>query len=134
MNLGTQYYRPPFPEEKYWGNDFVRIKDSGLNTVQLWVIWAWVESRPGDFCFDDYDRLIELAQKHGLGVILSTIAEIHPYWIHYEVPGSEMVDHLGRKVISSNRSECHFGLTPGGCFDHPEVWNRMKRFLSKVVI
>ena len=33
-------------------------------------------------------------------------------------PGSEMVDHLGRTVVSSLRGECHFGLTPGGCTDH----------------
>ena len=46
MKLGTQYYRPPFPEQNYWEEDFARIKDSGLNTVQLWVLWAWVESKP----------------------------------------------------------------------------------------
>ncbi|MDD5688290.1 MAG: beta-galactosidase [Elusimicrobia bacterium] len=133
MNLGVQYYRAPFPEEKYWEKDFEQIKNSGLNTVQLWAIWAWIESKPGKFCFDDYDRLIELARKNNLGVIISTIAEIHPYWIHTEVPNSEMIDHMGRRVVSSNRSECHFGLTPGGCFDHPEVWNRMQCFLSEVV-
>ena len=133
MNLGVQYYRAPFPEQKYWEDDFRRIKDSGLNTVQLWIIWAWVEAKPGTFVFDDYDRLMGLAAKNGLGVILSTIAEVQPYWIHREVPGSEMIDHLGHRVISSNRQECHFGLTPGGCTDHPGVWERMSRFLSATV-
>lgn len=133
MNLGVQYYRAPFPEQKYWEDDFARIKDSGFNTVQLWVLWAWVESNPGQLIFDDYDRLMELAERNGLGVILSTIAAIQPYWIHREVPGSEMVDHMGHKVISSNRCECHFGITPGGCTDHPGVWERMRRFLGEVV-
>ena len=130
MNLGVQYYRAPFPEQKYWQDDLARMKDSGLNTVQLWVLWGWVEAKPGQFCFDDYDRLVELAEKNSLGVVLSTIAEIHPYWIHHQVPGSEMIDHMGRQVISSNRRECHFGLTPGGCTDHPGVWQRMARFLT----
>lgn len=133
MNLGVQYYRAPFPEQKYWEDDFKKIRDSGLNTVQLWVIWAWVEAQPGRFVFDDYDRLMELADKNGLGVVLSTIAEIHPYWIHREVPGSEMIDHRGHTVISSNRRECHFGLTPGGCTDHPGVWSRMSQFLEHTV-
>jgi beta-galactosidase len=133
VDLGVQYYRAPFPEEKYWADDFAKIRDSGLNTVQLWVLWGWVEARPGEFRFEDYDRLMQLAEKNGLGVILSTIAEIHPYWIHREVPGSEMIDHMGRKVVSSNRRECHFGLTPGGCFDHPGVWDRMGGFLREVV-
>jgi beta-galactosidase len=132
MNLGAQYYRPPFPDEKYWADDLARMADSGLDTVQLWVLWGWVEATCGQFRFDDYDRLIALADRNGLGVVLSTIAEIHPYWIHREVPGSEMIDHMGHTVISSNRSECHFGITPGGCFDHPGVWERMSRFLTEV--
>jgi beta-galactosidase len=133
MILGVQYYRPPFPDGKYWEEDFARIKDSGLDAVQLWVLWGWVEATPGAFRFDDYDRLVELAAKHNLGVVLSTIAEIQPYWIHKLVPGSEMIDHMGRKVVSSNRGECHFGMTPGGCTDHPGVWERMQRFLTAVV-
>lgn len=133
MNLGTQYYRPPFPVRKHWAEDFRRIRDSGLNTVQLWVIWAWVEARPSVFVYDDYDELVGLAEKNGLGVVLSTIAEVQPYWIHREVPGSEMVTNMGTKVVSSNRCECHFGLTPGGCTDHPGVWQRMSTFLAKTV-
>ncbi len=133
INLGTQYYRPPFPESRYWEEDMVRMAASGLNTVQLWVVWSWVEPAPGEFRFEDYDRLIELAQQNGLGVVLSTIAAIHPYWIHNEVPGSRMVDNMGNAVVSSNRGEIHFGLTPGGCFDHPGVWARMRTFLEQVV-
>ncbi len=133
MILGTQYYRPPFPEGRYWEEDFARIKACGLNTVQLWVVWAWVESKPGAFNFDDYDRLVELADKHGLRVVLSTIAAIHPYWIHRVVPDSEMINRDGHRVVSSNRQEVHHGLTPGGCFDHPGVWERMAGFLTKTV-
>jgi beta-galactosidase len=132
MNLGVQYYRAPFPDRRYWEDDMQRICDAGLNTVQLWLLWGWIESKPGQYQFDDYDYLIELAQKNGLGVILSTIAEIQPYWIHIEVPNSEMINHLGHKVISQNRGECHFGLTPGGCTDNPAVWDRMASFLSTV--
>jgi len=133
MNLGVQYYRAPFPRQQHWDQDFARIKASGLNTVQLWVLWSWVEATPDVFNFDDYDRLMETADRHGLGVILSTIAELQPLWIHRLVPGSEMIDHEGKKVISTNRCECHFGITPGGCTDHPGVWTRMQRFLTAVV-
>ncbi len=133
IHLGTQYYRPPFPNDCYWESDIRRMAESGLNTIQLWVVWAWVEAKPGTYCFDDYDRLVELAETYGLEVVLSTIAAIHPYWIHREVPGSEMVDSFDHKVVSSNRGECHFGLTPGGCIDHPGVWARMRDFLTAVV-
>ena len=132
IHLGTQYFRPPFPRDLHWDDDFRRIKNAGLNTVQLWVLWSWVEAEPGRFDFDDYDRLVELAAKHDLQVVLSTIAEVQPQWIHREIPGSEMITNMGIKVVSSNRNECHFGLTPGGCTDHPEVWNRMRGFLEAV--
>ncbi len=132
MLLGTQYYRPPFPDEKYWQDDLRRMRDAGLDTVQFWVVWGWVEPKPGEFRFDDYDRLMDLARNAGLGVVLSTKAEIHPYWIHREAPGSEMVNHLGHRVNSSGRGECHAGITPGGCFDHPAVWDLMRRFLETV--
>jgi beta-galactosidase len=132
MIFGVQYYRPPFPENRYWEEDFARIKDSGFDTIQFWVHWGWVEPEPGHFVFDDYDNLMALAQANGLRVVLSLCAELQPYWIHRAVPGSQMVDHMGRKVVSSNRGEAHQGMTPGGCTDNPGVLDLMRRFLQTV--
>jgi beta-galactosidase len=134
MIFGVQYYRPPFPDKKYWLDDFPNIKNAGFNTIQFWVPWGWVEPEPGRFVFDDYDELMAMALKHNLNVVLSLSAELQPYWIHRAVPDSHMVDHMGNKVISSNRSEAHQGLTPGGCTDNMEVQNLMKRFLQKIVL
>lgn len=131
MFLATQYYRPPFPTQQYWSDDFSRIRDAGLQGVQLWCIWSWVENRYGEYNWDDYDELISLAESKGLKVILSTIAEIHPFWIHRVVPNSELIDHLGRKVVSCCRRECNVGLTPGGCIDHPNVLELISRFLNE---
>ena len=133
MQLGTQYYRPPFPNQQYWEDDLRAMADAGLNTAQFWVLWSWVEAKPGTYRFDDYDRLVELAGKNGLKVVLSAIAEVQPHWIHRLIPGSELVNQFGHKVVSTNRNECHFGLSPGGCTDHPEVWSRMQEFFRAVV-
>ena len=132
MILGTQYYRPPFPEARFWKNDVEMIKETGLNTIMLWVNWSWVEARPGEFNFDDYDKIMDLASKNGIKVVLSTLAELQPYWIHRVVPGSEMIDHMGHRVISSNRGESNQGLTPGGCFDHLAIEAHMGDFLRNV--
>lgn len=131
MILAAQYYRAPFPEKKYWKQDLEQMKASGLNAVQLWVMWSWVESKPGVFDFSDYDELADEAEKAGLGIILSTIAELQPLWIHRMVPDSYMIDNFGNKVISSNRVEAHQGLTPGGCFDNPVIREGMRLFLQK---
>lgn len=133
MQIGAQYYRPPFPARKRWEDDMKKMADSGLTSVQLWVLWSWVEAAPGVFVYDDYDRLAELAAKNNLNLVLSAIAELQPHWIHRIVPGSEMITRWGLKVVSTNRAECHFGITPGGCTDHPEVCGRMKTFFEKTV-
>ena len=132
MFLCAQYYRAPFPERRFWADDFSRIRDSGLHAVQLWCLWGWIESTPGRYRYDDYDELIALAEKKRLRVVLSTIAEIHPFWIHRLVPGSEMITHQGHKVVSTPRTEANVGLTPGGCWDHPEVAQRMRGFLTDI--
>ena len=85
MNLGVQYYRAPFPEAEYWESDFKQIREAGLNTVQLWVLWGWVESKSGKFDFSDYDRLVDIAAKNDLQVVLSSIAEIQPLIIYFKL-------------------------------------------------
>ncbi len=130
FTIGAQYYRPPFPRAEFWRDDIARMRDAGLNAIQLWLVWGWIEAEPGRFDFSDYDALVAEAEKRGLKIVLSTIAAIHPMWIHREVPGSEMVTNMGVKVISTSRREVHFGLTPGGCFDHPGVQERMASFLE----
>ncbi|MGD0811826.1 MAG: beta-galactosidase, partial [Acidimicrobiales bacterium] len=97
-----------------------------------WACWGWVEPEPGTYCFEDYDELVALGEQAGLKVVISTVAEIHPFWIHRVVPGSAMVDHMGHTVVSSLRRECNIGLTPGGCTDNPEVKERMGSFLSTI--
>jgi beta-galactosidase len=130
--LGAQYFRPPFPERHRWKEDMRAMRRAGLSAAVLWVCWGWVEPKPGQFVFDDYDALIEAAAAAGLDIVLSTIAEIHPFWIHREIPGSQMVNHRGDPVLSVPRRECQVGLTPGGCFDHPEVARHMNAFLDQV--
>ena len=130
MILGTQYYRPPFPERRLWRDDLASMVAAGLDTVQLWACWGWIEPEPGRYRFEDYDELMEVAADAGLRVVISTIAEIQPFWIHRELQGAHLVDHMGHAVRSSPRRECNVGLTPGACFDHAEVLDRMGVFLT----
>ncbi len=129
MLTAVQYYRAPFPEAHRWADDLSAIRDTGIEAIQLWCLWGWIEGKQGTFRYDDYDRLIQLAGDRGLGVILSTVAEIHPFWIHRAVPGANLVDGMNRPVVSCPRAEVNVGLSPGGCYDHPEIARRMRAFL-----
>lgn len=128
--LGVQYYRPPFPRERHWRDDLRRVRDSGLDVVQFWMVWGWCEPSPGKFRFDDYERLADEAGKAGLKVVLSTLIELQPFWIHRAHPDAAMVDIEGHAVASCARCECLSGLTPGCCSDHPAIRRRMIAFLK----
>lgn len=128
--LAVQYYRPSTPDPAHWREDFAAIAASGFDAVQLWVVWGWVESEEGRYDFSDYEELISIAEENGLDVILSTIAEIHPFWLPRVLPEARMVDHLGRPQVSSLRGECLVGLSPGVCLDHPEAAARALAFLQ----
>ena len=132
MFLAVQYYRPPFPERRFWHDDLAAIRDAGLDGIQLWCIWGWIEHEAGTYDYGDYDEIVAAADRLGLKVVLSTIAEVQPFWIHRVVPGAELVDHTGRATVSCPRAEVNVGLTPGGCFDHPEIADRMRRFLADI--
>lgn len=132
MLLATQYYRPPFPDRTRWAEDLHQIRDTGLEAIQIWATWGWLEPEPGRFTYDDVDELFEQAGKVGLKVIVNTIAELFPYWIHREVPGCHLVDHLGRPEQSATMSYSAVGLVPGGCPDHPRVRELIGRFLADI--
>lgn len=130
MILGIQYYRSPFPEETYWESDLRSIREAGFNTVQFWMTWASAEPSPGKFDFTAYDRLFDLAERNGLNVVLSILPELQPLWILRVVPGSELINARGLPQHPTTRSETHWGLTPGGCFDHPEIARLIRGFLT----
>lgn len=130
--LGSQYYRPPTPTAENWARDIKRMKDAGLNTVQLWAVWGWVEPEEGRFVYDDYDRLVELADKAGLKVVFSTITDLQPFWLPRVYPHTGMLDEFGQRIRGTPREECLPGLTPGQCTDHPEVRSLSVRFMREL--
>ncbi len=130
--LGSQYYRPPTPTAENWARDIKRMKAAGLNTVQLWAVWGWVEPEEGRFVYDDYDRLVELADKNGLKVVVSTITDLQPFWLPRVYPHTGMLDEFGQPIRGTPREECLPGLTPGQCTDHPEVRALSVRFMREL--
>ncbi len=132
MLLASQYYRPPFPRDKHWRADLRDMCDAGLDAVYLWATWAWIEPEPGRYVYDDFDRIVDEAAANELQVIITTVAELQPYWLPRLVPDSAYVDHLGRSQTSSTLSYSHVGLAPGGCWDHPEVAARIGAFQQDI--
>lgn len=130
MILSTQYYRPPFPAQPRWEEDIARIADTGFTHIYVSACWSWIEAQPGEYRYDDYDRLMQLARRHGLQVIVNLWAETQPMWIPRLHADAAMIDHMGRPVVSSQLAYMQFGLMPGACMDHPDVRPKAAAFLT----
>ena len=124
--MGFQYYRAPTPERSEWDKDLKNIKAYGYNTVKYWLQWRWNEPIRGEYTFDDIDELMDLAQKHGLKVVLNIILDVSPVWLARDYPESSMITARCEKLEGFASEYRQIGGMPGPCFHHDDA-NRFKR-------
>jgi len=132
MYFGTQYYRPPFPGSADWDKDLALISDTGFNLVKLWAVWSWIERRPGEYAFEDLDRLVEKCAALGLKVVFNLIPEGAPYWLERLHPDARYCSHDGKRLGFSGAANLPSGGWPGLCRDKTEVEALANRFLATV--
>lgn len=96
-----------------WAADVRQIRDLGFNTLRCWIDWASGEPEEGQYRFDTLDVLLELAEDHGLRVVLQVYMDSAPQWVGERFPDSLFVSS-GGQVIKPESS-------PGYCRDHAGV-------------
>lgn len=116
---GAQYYRAPTPGPEYWERDLAQMKELGFNTVKYWVQWRWSERVPGEYYWEDLDRLMRLAEKNDLQVILNLICDVMPIWSERKYPDCRMIDRNGVPVRTEAVVCRQLGGYPGPCYRHP---------------
>ena len=129
--LGTQYYRQPTPTAKEWAEDLKKIKDLGMQMIQLRPQWRWHERVEGNYVWDDIDQLLELAEKSGLDVIFKPMLETAPGYIFKKYDGYR-IGLKGERMWPT----AHGAFYPGGwlpCFDNPYVMESACRFVADAV-
>jgi beta-galactosidase len=131
--FGTQYYRAPTPELECWEIDFHNIRDLGFNAVKFFVQWRWSHRTPERFFFDDLNRLMDLADGHGLGVTLNFILDVSPIWLFDVYPDAKPVDNSGHTIESYTVAHRQIGGHPGPCYRHPGALAERQRFLTVAV-
>ncbi|WP_341278515.1 beta-galactosidase [Paenibacillus sp. FSL H8-0537] len=84
--LGVCYYPEQWPEE-LWDDDLRRMKEMGLSIIRIAEFaWSVFEPEEGVFQFDLFDKVIDLAHKHGLKVIIGTPTATPPAWLTFKYP------------------------------------------------
>jgi beta-galactosidase GanA len=121
--VGVEYYRGPIPKQDVWDDDLARISAAGFRIVRSFSYWNHMEPSPGKYEMEDFDRLFDLAGKHGLKVWIDMCLATHatcPEWLLREYPDMRSVSKEG--IVTKIGDE---GATPQGvqmhCYDHP-VW------------
>ncbi|MCX6970720.1 MAG: beta-galactosidase [Verrucomicrobia bacterium] len=119
MLIGTQYYRPPNPEPNEWEADFRQIAALGFSLVRCWIYWRAVEPREGKWIWEDYDRFMDLAEKHGLKVVLQLVPESQPEWFLSRHRDLWPRDASGQAVGQAGTGMVALGGYPGIFYDQP---------------
>jgi beta-galactosidase len=93
--IGTSYY-PEWWAASEWETDFAQMAALGLNTVRMGEFaWSSFEPAEGKFNFDWMDRAIEIANRHGIQVLLGTPTAAIPPWLYAAHP-----DALGASAVA----------------------------------
>lgn len=86
IQIGVCYYPEHWPEEM-WEDDFKRMRELGFSIVRMAEFaWSIFEPEEGSFSFAFFDRVLDLAHKHGLKVVLGTPTATPPAWLTHKYP------------------------------------------------
>ncbi len=103
MTIGVYYYPEAWPPEQ-WERDIKNIKRFGFEYIHVGEFaWAFMEPEEGKYDFAWLDRVVELATKNGLKVILCTPTPTPPIWLVEKHPEVLVVDDYGRTMVHGTR-------------------------------
>jgi beta-galactosidase len=130
--FGSQYYRAPSPHEREWEKDLKTMSSLGFNSIKFWIQWRWNNPEERKYYFKDIDKLMDLAHKYKLRVMLNTIFDVAPAWIFQKYPDATMVTLGGKSVGPQTQPHRQIGGL-GYCFNHTGVMKHFFEFLEITV-
>ncbi|UCE41608.1 MAG: beta-galactosidase [Candidatus Aminicenantes bacterium] len=111
------------PEKRdVWRKDLLQIKKLGFNTVRCWVEWTSNEEQEGNYDFRTLEAVADLAGEVGLKLIVQVYIDSAPEWVGRKFSDAKFVASNGLPVDSQS--------SPGFCFDHPGVREKILQFFS----
>lgn len=105
MTTGVYYYPEAWPDSQ-WERDIANIRKLGFEYVHVGEFaWAFMEPSEGRFQFDWLDRVIALARKNGLKVVLCTPSATPPAWLSKAHPEILMINAEGIRMEHGGREQ-----------------------------
>ncbi len=130
---GAVYFRKSNPPEQDWAKDHATAARVGMNTFRHWFMWEAVEVAPGKYDWSDYDRMMDLAAKNGIKVVIAELVTSAPEWVYEKYPHARFKASDGSTVQSTNSVSTGTGGFPGMCLDNDDVRALAEKFLVALV-
>jgi len=105
ITIGVYYYPEAWPESQ-WERDIANIKKFGFEYIHLAEFaWAFMEPTEGNYQFRWLDKVIAIAQRNGLKVVLCTPSATPPVWLSKAHPEILMISAEGRRMEHGSREQ-----------------------------
>jgi beta-galactosidase len=102
--MGADWYPEQWPEAR-WETDLRMMEAAHLNVARIAEFaWSRMEPSEGHFDFDWLERVIRLAGKHHVTIVLGTPTAAPPAWLTRKYPDTLRVESDGRRVTHGNRA------------------------------
>jgi len=105
MPMGIYYY-PEHWNSSEWDRDMKRISGLGFEFIHI-AEFAWIDLEPeeGKYNFAWLDRVVDLAAKYHLKVILGTPTAIMPVWMGIRYPEVYLMDASYQRAEHGTRAQ-----------------------------
>jgi beta-galactosidase len=135
--FGAVYFRKSNPPREDWERDYGVAAEDGLNVFRHWFMWGAIEQRPGHYVWDEYDRQLELAAKHGIKTIIAELIHAVPDWAYRKFAHARQLRADGTPLTSNmgvSAATGGFASNGGGAgaltLNCPEVRDAAGQFLT----
>jgi beta-galactosidase len=130
---GAVYFRKSNPPAADWARDHETAAQVGMNIFRHWFMWSAIEVSPGKYDWSDYDRMMDLAHKNAIKVVIAEQVSAAPEWAFRKYPHAHILGSDGTVVRSSISESCATGGFPGLCLDNPDVRAMAETFLTALI-
>ena len=130
---GAVYFRKSNPPEQDWARDHATAARLGMNTFRHWFMWEAIEVAPGKYDWSDYDRMMDLAAKNGIKVVIAEFVTSAPEWVYDKYPHARFKGSDDSVTYSGVSGSSATGGFPGLCLDNEDVKALAEKFLVALV-
>jgi beta-galactosidase len=130
--FGAVYFRKSNPPRDDWERDYATASEDGMNVFRHWFLWGAIETAPGVYDWEDYDRQLELGARYGVRAIIAEMMISAPEWLYALHPEGRYATADGVAVASSMGASSATGGYPGLCLDCAAVRDLGGRFLAEM--